>query len=195
MLNTLRKKNMKRKLYSTLALASGLLCTLLFVNASEQSSIKNGKFSILTRHRHDRSPANYNKARAPISVSLKRIDESSDSDMIRLQGTVKALRNFQNLKLSWAVPADVQVLSGSIEEQVSLEAGSSQTFEILLAPKTRENRQVYFHATSDEFDGANFGASAQYNTTKQEVIAQELKENFLKARAKVRSGELRKIIF
>ncbi len=186
---------MKRKLYSTFAIALGLIGTLLFVNASENVSTHPSKFAVLKPHGHDRAPSNYNKARAPLYVSIMRIDEGTTTEVIRLKGTVKALRNFQSLKITWAVPEDVEVLSGSSEVPLTINAGESQSFEILVSQKTQDNRQIYFHATSDQDESDKFGATAQYNTTKQEVIAKQLKENFLKARAKVRSGELRKIIF
>lgn len=186
---------MKRKLYSSFAIFLGVIGTLLFVNASEIRNSNSHKFSILKPHNHERAPANFNKARAPINVSVLRIDEGSTPEVIRLKGTVTAARDFQNLNVTWAVPEDVEILSGSSEASLSVSAGESQSFEILISQKHQDNRQIYFHATSDQGENEKFGASAQYNTTHQEIIAKQLKENFLKAREKVRSGELRKIIF
>lgn len=186
---------MKRKFYSIVAAALALVGIVLFVNANEPSQAKMHKASMLKPHSHDRAPSNYNKARAPIFVSITRTDDQSNPQLIQLKGSITARRDFANLKVAWALPEDVEIVSGSAENIVNLSAGQSQTFEILLSSKTPENRQVYFNATNDESEVDRFGATAQYNTTEQEIIAKQLKENFRKARVKVRSGELRKIIF
>ena len=185
---------MKRKLYSTFAVVFALTGVLLFVNASDNTSARSNKFSKLIPH-GDRSPANFNKLRAPISTSVVRLDDRSQFNLLRLQGTVKASRDFQNLKISWALPEGVEIVSGSLEQFVTLASGESQSFEILISQKSTENKQVYFQASSDETQEEKIGSTAQYNTTKQDEIAKQLKENFLKAREKVRAGELRKIIF
>ena len=188
---------MKRKLYSTLVLILGFACTFTFFAASQNSIEKtNDKMAVLRGHSHDRAPANFNKTRAPIYTSVVRIDDGSNPELLRLKGTVTARRDFENLKIQWALPAGVEAVSGSVETSVSLAAGESQSFELLIATKTQQNRQVYFHAqTVDQGEGRELGSASQYNTTKQEEIAQQLKENYIKAKEQVRSGELRKIIF
>lgn len=188
---------MKRNLFLFVSIVIGFASTFTFVIVGQRSAAQiNQKDFALKPYTDSRAPANYAKAHSPLSTSIERIDGTDGYEVLRLKGTVRAQRDFEELKVVWAIPADVQVLSGSIESTTRLAAGESQSFELLIAPKTNDNRQVFFQAqTTEQQDGDNLGAVAEYNTTKQALIAQQLKENFLKAKQKVRSGELRKIVF
>lgn len=186
---------MKKNFFLASAIAIGIFSTLTFIvigSALEQPQ----KDLVLKPQTDDRAPASYNKMRSPLSTSIQRLDVGG-YNQIRLKGTVVARRDFQNLKIEWAIPEGVEIVSGNIESNTfDLASGQSASFEIVVSQKNGTNHQIYFQAqTTDAEEGENIGAVAEYNTTKQEVIAQQLRANFLKARERVKAGELRKIIF
>lgn len=183
---------MKRNLFQILALAVGVLSTSAFVMLASQNNV-NPKEARTIASVEESAPV-ANKMGAPLSTSIQRTDVG-DVSQIHLKGTVVARRDFSKVTVGWALPEGVQLVSGNLESNsFQLSKGQTAEFEIVVSQSSGENNQIFFQAQSGDDDG-NLGAVAEYNTTKQELIAKQLRANFLKAREKVKSGELRKIIF
>lgn len=114
------------------------------------------------------------KVRGSLTLEIERADNGPDSlnpgDEFTLKAIIQTHQPLDQATLTWSVPETVEVISGSLIEQLEdLDPKESQVIELRLKSLSEENEQI--HAKVQTQSGSiQFTESAQYNTTLQREI-------------------------
>lgn len=106
------------------------------------------------------------KLRGPLRVAFdapKSLEAPAAGDILRLNAHVVALSESGSIRVRWSLPEGVELVSGVVEEVISVTPGESLELSLEVRLLTGDNRQIHLHV--DGGDGASvFGEVAQYNT-------------------------------
>lgn len=106
------------------------------------------------------------KVTLPISVNIISPNEESldPGTAMTLTGTISSYRGLKGLVYSWSLPEGVQLVSGSLNGNISnLKANDEKHFSIAISVEDYSNRQIHFKVKSLDRK-MRFSKTAQYNT-------------------------------
>jgi len=121
-------------------------------------------------HRHGKSDG-------IVSVAIRSTQTGrfESGSVIKLEATVTALQDVENLEFSWILPRGIVPSSGEAEGHLKpLASGEELVLELSVISEVVENRQINLHVfrrVGDELQGK----MAQFNTVDQELIDQKIK--------------------
>lgn len=176
-----------RKIITLTGALLGLIALGLLVVQKQRDpqmpSIRSSKMQILHGHHHApiRQPssvrhkmlAHTEKLGAPLKVRIEGSHEWDVDESFTITGYVTVEQPLTRLDIEWKVPADLQVVSGSLNETLfELDPSEPIKVEILVSSRDIINHQVHF-IVSGELGNTEFSGVAQFNTLYQEYINNE----------------------
>ena len=140
----------------------------------------NGGKALILKAKHSSNTVTHtHKLKGPLNLIINHLD--SDQAIVagvpfRLEATVVSNEHLESLSLKWVLPDGVRLTSGI--QQTTLEnvdRDDPRKVEVTLVSSQDTNHQIHLQATA-LVRGMNFGDSAQFNTTDQELINLEKSE-------------------
>ncbi len=132
-------------------------------SSDEAIHLRNMKQEVLN-HRHHPNHVHTEKLRAPIRLKFQgEAEESKGSSSQMLTLKIEAEQSFDELNIEWILPEGVRLLSGQLEEQISIQRGETKELVIFYQPLNQSNHQIHVHV-SNHRSGLEFTQVAQYNT-------------------------------
>ena len=111
----------------------------------------------------------------PVSVHIRRAKGEifRPGEAFRLIGVVVVQNNLPELKLTWSVSDQVQIIEGEEVSEISnVKAKKEYKVDITILTHNQENEQIHLRASALQGKMSN---SAIYNTTLQKRIENEIK--------------------
>lgn len=118
------------------------------------------------------------KLRGPLSISVAGPDEELKSGDIALTLKLESQEDLSSVRVKWALPEGVRLVSGQLEEDVSVQAHVPKEVIIHLQTLNGKNHQIHVYVSGDQ-GAARFTEIAQYNTVFEPYLKPESKEDAL----------------
>ncbi len=116
------------------------------------------------------------KIRGSLAVKIKTTSEFEVNQPLVYTAEILPDMDLQNVQYRWILPPEIELVQGQLKGQLSdLRAGKILPVEITVNSVLDENSQIHFQVKS-ELAGAQFSATAQYNTVNQPVLNEKIKE-------------------
>lgn len=149
--------------------------------ASEQNiHLKNLKSDIL-KHEHKRGHIHTEKLRGPLKISISGPDhtDSLKNEIIPLILRLESDTDLTSVTVKWYLPEGVRLVSGVLEEEVSVQRGEPKELKIHVQPMDGRNHQIHVHASGPE-GASRFVAATQYNTVFEPYLKAEAQDSLQK---------------
>lgn len=120
------------------------------------------------KHRHTQ------KLKGPISLALTSSEESKNHTL-PITLTIQSSESLDNVHVKWIIPDGVRLVSGNIEERISINPDTDTTLTIHVQKLNEANHQI--HARADGSLGPiQFSEIAQFNTSHRHLNQARKKE-------------------
>lgn len=140
------------------------------VHTSDITKENKLKWEALKPERDGLSFKHTSKLTGPIVTAIKNLSPSTLPGVpFTLRGIVTVSQPLPSVVVKWKMPAGAQIIAGTEEYVLALEAGESKEFEIQVVVKGEENQQIHFIADG-QIGESPFSDISQYNTRDQAEI-------------------------
>ncbi len=111
------------------------------------------------------------KLRGSLRLRLQQVDgDFSLGQPTTMQAIISSDKNLSNIKVSWSLPSDLELVSGEQKTLIKeLKVGEQKTVVVVLKSNAAENLQLHVHAGTTN-SGMLFSETAQFNTMTQAEI-------------------------